>query len=152
MKVIPLTLKAANAIVAEWHRHNEPVVGCRFCLGAEENGKLVGVVIVGRPVARNIDQQFTAEVNRLCVIDEAPKNTCSFLYGAARRVWFSMGGRRMITYTLRTESGSSLRGAGWSGTALAPNKGRGWQSRDREDQAVFHETKIRWETVAAKLP
>ena len=149
MTIIPLTLRKANAVVAEWHRHNKPVVGCRFCLGLEHDGKLVGVVIVGRPVARNLDQDFTAEVNRLCVVDDAPKNACSCLYGAARRVWFAMGGKRMVTYTLQTESGSSLRGAGWEPTLLAQPKGKGWQSREREDQTVFHEAKVRWETKVA---
>lgn len=148
MKVIPVTLKQANAIVAGWHRHNKPVVGCRYCLGAEVEGRIVGVVIVGRPVARNTDQQFVAEVNRLCVVDDAPKNTCSFLYGAARRVWFAMGGKKMITYTLQTESGSSLRGAGWEPQVLPTNRGKGWLSRERENQPVFAEPKIRWSTEA----
>lgn len=147
MNLVPLTLKAANSVVADWHRHNKPVVGCRFCLGAEHEGKLVGVVIVGRPVARNLDQQFTAEVNRLCVKDDAPKNSCSFLYGAARRVWFAMGGKRIVTYTLESESGASLRGAGWEPTKVPLSKGKGWQSREREDQPVFHEPKIRWEPI-----
>jgi len=145
MKVIPLTLARANEIVAQWHRHNKPVVGHRFSIGAEQDGVLVGVAIIGRPVARKLDQEFTAEVNRLCVIDNAPKNTCSFLYAAARRVWFSMGGTRMITYTLASESGASLRGAGWVETLRREPSGIGWKTRDREHQAVFDETKIRWE-------
>lgn len=148
MKVIPLTLSRANEVVAQWHRHNKPVTGHRFSLGAEHEGELVGVCIVGRPVARKLDQHFTAEVNRLCVIDGAPKNTCSFLYSAARRVWATMGGTRLITYTLRSESGASLRGAGWTPEQVRPAGGAGWKTRDREDQAVFSELKIRWEAPA----
>lgn len=149
MKVIPLTLKRANEVVADWHRHNEPVRGCRFAVGAEHGGELVGVCIVGRPVARKLDHHFTAEVNRLCVIDGAPKNTCSFLYGAARRIWATMGGTRLITYTLARESGASLRGAGWMPSPVNIKGERGWQSREREHQAVFDEAKIRWEAPAA---
>lgn len=149
MTVIPLTLHRANEIVAQWHRHNKPARGCRFCLGAEHDGALVGVVIVGRPVARKLDAAHVAEVNRLCTIDGAPKNTCSFLYGAARRVWFSMGGTRMVTYTLRSESGASLRGAGWSPEPVEPKGASGWHSREREHQPVFDQLKIRWEAPAA---
>jgi len=145
MKVIPLTLKRANEIVAEWHRHNKPVTGHRFSIGAEHNGELVGVAIVGRPVARKLDHHFTAEINRLCVIDGAPLGTCSFLYNRCRRIWESMGGTRIITYTLTRESGASLRGAGWIPTVLKKNKPDAWLTRNREHQAVFDEQKIRWE-------
>lgn len=149
MTVIPITLHRANEIVAQWHRHNKPVRGCRFALGVEHGGELVGVVIVGRPVARKLDRQNVAEVNRLCVIDGAPKGSCSFLYGAARRVWFAMGGTRLVTYTLQSESGASLRGAGWLPENVAPKGERGWHSREREHQPVFDQLKIRWEAPAA---
>ena len=147
MKVIPLTLARANEVVSQWHRHNKACVGHRFSLGAEHDGQLVGVAIVGRPVARKLDQQFTAEVNRLCVTPSAPPNTCSFLYGACRRVWFTMGGKRMITYTLQSESGSSLRGSGWSPTELKAAPKNGWQTRERDHQQVYDQLKIRWETL-----
>jgi len=147
VKVIPLTLERANEEVFNWHRHNKPVQGHRFSLGAEHDGELVGVAIVGRLTAQKLDQYYTAEVKRLAVPDNAPDNTCSFLYAACRRVWQAMGGTRMITYTLTKESGSSLRGAGWVPTALKKPSGKGWQSRDREHQAVFDEQKIRWEAT-----
>lgn len=149
MKVIPLTLERANEVVAEWHRHNKPVRGHRFSIGAEHAGELVGVAIVGRPVARKLDQHFTAEVNRLCTVPGAPKGTCSFLYGACRRIWGAMGGTRLVTYTLRSESGSSLRGAGWTPEPVRPAGGSGWQTRDRDHQQVFEELKIRWDAPAA---
>lgn len=130
MTVVPLTLHRANEIVAEHHRHNEPVRGCRFAIGAEHGGELVGVAIVGRPVARMLDRQKVAELTRLCIIPGAPRNTCSFLYGAARRVWFAMGGERIITYTLARESGASLRGAGWKPAAEVT--GEQWSRPSRE--------------------
>jgi hypothetical protein len=148
VKVIPLTLQRANEVVLEWHRHNKPVVGHRFSIGAEHEGRLVGVAIVGRPVARKLDHHFTAEVNRLCTTPDAPKGTCSFLYSACRRIWSAMGGTRIITYTLERESGSSLRGAGWSPTPIGAPKGKGWQTRNREHQAVFDEPKIRWDALS----
>jgi hypothetical protein len=149
MKVVPLTRGRANEVIAQWHRHNKPVVGCRFAIGAEHAGELVGVAVVGRPVARMVDFQKVAEVTRLCVVDGAPKNTCSFLYAACRRVWHAMGGERMITYTLTRETGASLRAAGWIPTPVQRKGETGWLSRDREHQAVFDEEKLRWEAPAA---
>ncbi len=107
---------------------------------------------VGRPVARAYDPEKVAEVNRLCVVPGAPDNTCSFLYAACRRVWQAMGGERIITYTLATESGASLRGAGWVPTVLKPRTGNGWQSRARAHQPVFDLPKIRWEPVQKSSP
>lgn len=114
MTVVPMTIKAANATVAKWHRHNKPTQGGRFAIGAMNRDKLVAVAIVGRTTARMLHDDTTAEVTRLCAIDGAPDNSCSFLYGACRRIWQMMGGKRLVTYTLKTESGASLRGAGWN--------------------------------------
>ena len=148
LKVIPITLKIANEFITNFHRHNKKVQGCRFCLGAKFNDKLVGVAIVGRPVARKLDDGLTAEVTRTCVLDDAPKNVNSFLYGKCWRVWQQMGGKRMLTYTLQSESGSSLKGAGWKilGETGGWKNGKGWTTREgREWQAVTGELKFRWE-------
>lgn len=150
MTVYPLTRDAALDIIGRFHRHNKRPVGYRFALGARHNGELAGVAIVGRPIAGSYNFEEVAEVIRLCVTPDAPKNTCSFLYGACRRVWFSMGGKRVITYTLQSESGASLRGAGWAPSVVKVKHkaGKGWQSRTREYQAVFDEPKFRWDTYA----
>ena len=84
MKACPTTLKEANAFVGELHRHHDEVVGHRFSFGAEVDGKLVGTVIVGRPVAPKTDQYKVAEVTRLCT--DGTANACSFLYGAAAKI------------------------------------------------------------------
>lgn len=84
LTLIPVSLKEANAFVAEHHRHHKPVTGHKFSLGCTQEGQLVGVAIVGRPVSRYLDDGITLEVNRLCSTGE--KNVCSFLYGAAARV------------------------------------------------------------------
>lgn len=149
MTVFPLTRDTALEIIGRHHRHNSRPVGYRFALGARHNGELVAVACVGRPVAKTYNIEEVAEVNRLCVVPGAPKNTCSFLYGACRRVWFAMGGKRCLTYTLESESGASLRGAGWTPTPVERHGDKGWLSRDRKHQAVFDEPKIRWEAPAA---
>lgn len=97
----------AAAFVSEHHRHHTPPVGHVFSIGAYRGDLLVGVVIVGRPVARARDDGQTAEVTRLCVSD-GERNACSFLYGKAAKAALAMGFRRIGTYTLARESGASL--------------------------------------------
>ncbi len=121
MRVAPITLREANEFVEANHRHNKPVRGCKFAIAAMDGDELVGVAIVGRPLARMLDDGFTAEVLRVCVKDEA-RNACSFLYGRAWRIWQQMGGQRMVTYTLQSEPGSSLRGAGWKIVGKKPGE------------------------------
>ena len=147
MKVSPITIKAANKIVGDHHRHNKSTNGGRFALAAEHDGEVVGAVIIGRPIARLLDNDGVAEVTRLVVTPSAPKNTCSFLYSAARRVWQAMGGKKILTYTLQTESGDSLRGAGWK-KHLA-TKPHGWNNnkRNRKEQDIYYQRKFRWEAA-----
>lgn len=116
LHVVPMTLRAANDFVAQFHRHNGRTArnGGKFAIGVSCGEELWGVAIVGRPLARMLDDTFTAEVLRTCVRPGAPKNANSMLYGACWRAWRAMGGNKLVTYTLTTESGESLRGAGWS--------------------------------------
>jgi len=104
-------LKEANSFVEAHHRHHRPVVGHKFSLGASLDDKLVGVVIVGRPVSRMRDDGSTLEVTRLCT--DGTRNACSFLYGAAARATFALGYHRIGTYILVSEDGASLRASGW---------------------------------------
>ena len=150
MKTIPLTLADANAFVTQHHRHNKKVQGHRFSIGVVFDSFLFGVAIVGRPVARKLDDGITAEVTRLCVLEDAPKNCCSYLYRASWKAWSAMGGQRLITYTLDVESGSSLKGAGFKQVAVSPawKEGKGWTTRsNRVWQPVHKHGKIRWEIV-----
>lgn len=120
LELKPVTFAEANAFVAQHHRHHKPVVGHKFSIGCMENGRLVGVAIIGRPVSRYLDNGFTLEVNRLCT--DGTKNACSMLYAAAWRAARALGYRKIITYILDTESGISLRAAGWTCTGLAGGK------------------------------
>lgn len=140
-----LGLDEANAFVAALHRHHRPVVGHKFSIGAFQDGQLVGVVIVGRPVSRMRDDGETLEVTRLCT--DGTRNACSFLYGAAARATFALGYQRLGTYTLPSEGGASLRAAGWR---LIGERGGGEWTRDtrpRETGRHPTETKLLWETT-----
>lgn len=150
---VPITLRQANDFVEQFHRHNRRTSrdGGKFAVGAS-TGELVGVAIVGKPIARLLDDGWTAEVLRACCNDHAPKGTNSFLYGCCWRAWRAMGGRKLITYTLTTESGASLRGAGW--TVVAECKPGTWSrekaGRLREWQPIYGQAKLRWEIAAER--
>ena len=113
MRIIPLDLKTANEFVRKLHRHSRPVVGHKFSIGVEDADHFLrGVVIVGRPVARALDDGMAAEITRLCT--DGTRNACSMLYGAARRAAKAMGHDVVYTYTLPDEGGASLRAAGFT--------------------------------------
>lgn len=112
LHIVPITFRAACSFVAELHRHHKPPRGHKFSIGVvDETGKLCGVVMVGRPIARAYDDGLTAEVLRSCT--DGTKNANSCLYAAAWRVSREMGYMRLITYTQEGETGISLRAANW---------------------------------------
>ena len=111
MKAVPLTLTEANQFIAQHHRHHFPIKRDKFRVGCEVGGKLVGVATVGNPVARKLCDGYTLEVTRLCT--DGTKGVCSFLYSRAARIAAELGYKKIITYILQTESGTSLKASGW---------------------------------------
>jgi hypothetical protein len=147
-EVAPVEWQTARSFVEQHHRHAQAPRGWRYGFGARCADRLVGVVTVGRPVARMIDGQRVVEVNRLCVdpdLDAALVwNVASQLYAAAAREAKRRGYERIITYTLETEKGTTLRAAGW--TPVARTRGGKWDrpSRARTEAAPTCR-KVRWE-------
>lgn len=133
LQAIPLELRQANEFVNYLHRHHKAVYRDKFRIGAMIDGKLVGVVQVGRPVSRMLDDGKTAEVVRLCT--DGTKDVCSFLYSKAARICKEMGYTKIITYILESESGTSLRASGWVQEAIT--SGGSWDrpSRPRQTSA-----------------
>lgn len=111
MNIVPITLAEANTFVEQHHRHHGRVQGHKFSIGLASGDQIVGVAIIGRPVARHMDDGATLEVTRCCT--DGVRNGCSMLYGAAWRAAKALGYRRLITYVLASEPGASLRGSGW---------------------------------------
>ena len=143
LQIVPLDLAEANELVRRWHRHHKPVVGHKFSIGiVGDELNVVGACIVGRPVARKLDTGWTLEVLR--VSTDGTKNACSALYAAAWRAARAMGYRRLITYTLASEPGTSLRAAGWK--TIGTTAGGSWsrQSRPRVDKHPLGQKRI-WE-------
>jgi hypothetical protein len=142
--LVPITLRDAVAFIEQHHRHHDPPRGGVLAIGCAVDGSedLCGVAIMGRPVARALNDGWTAEVTRLAA-DGTP-NACSILYAAAWRTARAMGYRKLITYTLASEPGTSLRAAGWR--VVGEVDGRSW-SRPSRPRVDHHPTqdKLRWE-------
>ncbi len=145
VELVPTTLREANAFVRQHHRHHGPVRGCICVVAAATGEVVVGVAIVGRPVSRKLQDGWTAEVNRLCTL--GGKNVASMLYGAAWRAVRALGYKRLVTYTLPSEGGASLRGAGFR---LVGEAGGGSWSRVERPRVDEHplQTKLRWERAS----
>lgn len=149
---VPINLREANAFVAQHHRHHEEVRGCIFVVGCALSvatgltpgvtSAVVGVAIVGRPVARGLQDGWTAEVTR--VATNGTRNACSFLYRSSWRAARALGYRKLVTYTLPEEGGASLRGAGFK---LIGEAGGGTWDRQERPRIDTHPTqvKLRWE-------
>ena len=141
LNIVPIKLKDANAFVKQHHRHHKPTVGHICSLAVADDDKIVGVAIIGRPVARRLDNGLRAEVLRCCT--DGTKNACSMLYASAWRATRALGYKEIGTYTLDTEEGTSLKAAGWK--CLGKCGGGSWdcKSRPRIDHHPA-QMKIRW--------
>jgi len=146
LRLVPVSLAEARRFVTEVHRHNDAPTGHRVSVGIEDDeGKLRGVGVLGRPLARLSDDGRTAEVYRVAT-DGVP-NGCSMLYGALVRAAWALGYQRVLTYTLEDEPGTSLRASGW--TDDGPAGGGGWMRPNQpqrlnspEKPTLFYEPKM----------
>jgi len=143
LAVVPMTLRAARQYVAERHRHAPKIQGGLFAVGCASGAGLVGCAIVGMPVSRHLQDGQTVEIRRCCT--DGTRNACSFLYRVCVRVAHALGYRRVLTYTLESESGASLRGAGFVVTRRTKAEHWSRNGRPREQQPIQH--KLRWEAA-----
>lgn len=141
MEIVPCSISDAQEFVAQNHRHHKAPTGALFAVAVAQDSAIIGVAIVGRPVARGLQDGWTAEVTRLTTTGE--RNACSMLYGACWRAARSLGYRRLLTYTLATEPGTSLRAAGFK--LVGTVRGRSWScaARPRVDRHPTQD-KFRW--------
>lgn len=136
----PITFKQACDFIEKYHRHNKPTVGCKFCICAKKGDDIVGVAVCGRPVSRYLDDGETCEINRVCT--DGTKNACSLLYGACCRIAKNMGYKKIITYTLITEPGTSLKASNFIFDGQAG--GTHWTGKRNKGQDIPNELKHRW--------
>lgn len=144
LELQPITYKEATLYIKKYHRHHLPPQGWKFGIAVNNGKKVVGVVTVGRPVARMLDDGWTLEVTRCCT--DGTRNASSKLYGAAQRATFALGYKRLITYTLAEEGGASLLASNWK--LIGEAGGGSWNRKDRPrvDKHPTHQ-KLLWEAL-----
>ena len=142
LQLQPITYPEACKFIKLHHRHHLPPQGWKFGIAVNDGNKVVGVITVGRPVARMLDDGWTLEVTRSCT-DGTP-NANSKLYSAAWRATRALGYKKLITYTLQSEPGTSLKAAGWK---LVGEAGGGTWNRKRRPRVDTHPVgqKMLWE-------
>lgn len=140
IEIRPITFREASEYINMHHRHHKATVGHKFSIGCYDNDRLVGVAVCGRPVSRYYDDGFTCEINRLCT--DGTKNACSMLYGACCRIAKEMGYKKIITYTLKSENGASLKASNFVCEGEAG--GTHWTGKRNKKQDIPCELKIRW--------
>lgn len=140
MEIVPITFRVACDFIKQYHRHHRPTVGCKFCIGVINDGKLVGVAVCGRPVSRHLDNGFICEINRLCT--DGTHNACSKLYGASCKVAKTMGYKKIITYILESENGASLKASNFICDGKAG--GTHWTGKRNKGQDMPNEFKTLW--------
>lgn len=144
LTLVPVPLAEAKAFIEVWHRHLKPPRGHKFSLGlADDDGILVAVAVVGRPVARGLDDGRTLEVTRLAT--DGTRNACSKLYAAAWKATCALAYRKLVTYTREDETGASLRAAGWCLAVKLPPR-PGWNRRSSGTQTSGI-GRTRWEVL-----
>lgn len=144
LTVVPCTIDQANAFVKQIHRHHGSIPIARLAFAVTgEAGIIRGVCIIGRPCNTYLDDNWTLEVRRVCT-DGCP-NACSFLYGAAWKAARAIGYKRLVTYTLPEEGGSSLRAVGWKEIKGCGGKAWNHKKRTRQENPLFLMKKTRWE-------
>lgn len=142
LELQPITYKEACEFISKHHRHHLPPQGWKFGVAVNDGEKVVGVITIGRPVARHLDNGWTLEVTRSCT--DGTRNANSKLYGAAKRASFALGYKRLITYMLPSEGGASLKAAGYR--CIGEAGGGTWnrESRPRVDTHPVGQ-KLLWE-------
>ena len=147
LRLTMVEFREARAFVERHHRTHRAPRRYKFAVGLGDiRVRLLGVAIVGRPVARALCDGETLEVTRCCTLGHA--NACSMLYGACARAAAALGARRLVTYTLASEGGSSLRASGFH--EAARSRGGEWDrpkvGRPRNDRHPLG-PKVRWERI-----
>lgn len=146
LELQPIDFDEACAFIAQHHRHHLPPVGWKFGMAVNNGAVVVGVATVGRPVARHLQDGWTLEVTRCCT--DGTRNAASMLYRACWQAAQGMGYKRLITYTLLSEDGASIKAAGYR--SVYTTAGGSWhrKSRPRVDTAPTGQKQL-WEIGTA---
>ena len=135
-------LRRAKEFIREHHRHRPKLTGAIVALGAFVDGELVGVVTIGRPIAR-MDGPGRMDITRLCT--NGHRNACSKLYAKAKRLGQALGFVGIKTLTLLREPGSSLRAVGAKDAGTT--RGGRWTRKQRQRADSDPARKRRWQIL-----
>ena len=155
LRIEQVSAARARRFIADHHAHCAAPVAWRFHVAVFNGRTMIGVAVVGNPVARALSGRDILEVNRLCVRRDTPSalrwNAASMLYGWCAREAERRGWQKVITYTRADEPGTSLIAAGWIREGRV--RGRGWHStvRHRSNRNSWID-KVRWSRTLAPRP
>lgn len=145
LRILPITRSDARAFIAKHHSHHWPPNTWIACCAVANGGGVVCVAILEQPKARMLCNGTTAEVSRVAS-DGAAKNAASMCLAAITRAAIALGYRRLISYLLLGEAGTSYRAAGWWPTARSAGGSWDRPSRPRDIRdSVQRGEKVRWE-------
>jgi hypothetical protein len=147
-----------RAMLLHSHYLANPPPGCMFAIAARPEspgiggpvgaGPLLGVCLVGRPVARMLPQDGSVgEVTRLVLSPGLPYATASAVLRRAAEVGTARGMSALISYHDRTRhTGCIYRKAGFKKDGVTKPSGKGWASRNRASgrAGVGATSKRRW--------
>ncbi len=140
LKVVPLTKQQADDFVEEHHSHLGKPRLYSWCVGVAEDARLCCVATAGQPLAYQLCDGLTVEINR--VASDGTRHAASMAIGALARALLAIGYRRLLSYTILGEAGTSYKAAGWWVTARSSDK----QGMRRPDfDHPLRGEKIRWE-------
>lgn len=145
-QAVPISFKTAKEFINKYHRHHGAPQGHKFSVAVTDGQNIVGVAIAGRPVSRYLDDHNTLEITRLCV-KYGYKNVCSQLYAKVLKIAKEMGYKRVITYILESEHGTTVKASGF----VCEGKAGGihWTGSRNKGQSIPHEMKTRWSKILA---
>lgn len=140
MRIVPLTVSAAQWWISGVHRHLPRVQGGLFAAAVLDGDVPVGIALAANPARV---WQGTGRIVISRVATGGGQNACSMLYGALCRAAQAIGYREAWTYTLPEEPGTSLRAAGFEDMGLTKGGEHDRPSR-RRAPAVRPDRKRRW--------
>ena len=143
--------RQVNSFIRAYHRHCDTVSGWKYAISIRDDLSVFGILVVGRPVNRHVQDGETLEITRVALMSGAPKNSATMLIGAAGRSAKAQGYRRLVTYTLEIEEGISLRASGYTPKYLTKSRQHDTPSRKRHrlpvDGPLIVNDKIFWELI-----
>ncbi len=133
MRVAWISIREARRFIEQRHRHLPRIQGAIAALGLWVDGRLRGVVTIGR--AARMDAPDVAVITRLCT--DGCRNGCSRLYSKAKRLAQAFGFVGVKTFTRHDEGGASLLacGATEDGHTKPEHWSRTGRPRDTSDTA-----------------